>query len=256
MDAATNRITRILEAFQRGELGLDQAVDAVSSETRLDVRVDHDREDRTGVPELVWAEGKSDSQLLEAVGSLWKGSGRALVSRVTPEQATILAAEFPRGRWHEGPRLFVISEQPVRSLPGRIAVACAGTSDSRVAEEAAVTAEFLGLTVDRVYDVGVAGIHRLLGERDRLADAGVVIAVAGMEGAMPSVLAGLVPGLVIAVPTSVGYGLHLDGVTPFLAMLNSCAPGVLVTNVDNGLGAGVAAAKLHRHYSSLGGRDS
>lgn len=210
------------------------------------LRPDRERRERTGVPEFVLAEGKSPDETVAALGALAAGGRGALATRVPAGHVGPLERAFPQGVWHERARLFAL-EDPQRSwLPGEIGVVSAGTADVGVAEEAAVTAEFLGSRVARVYDVGVAGLHRLLGQRDFLASLPALVVVAGMEGALPSVVGGLVSASVVAVPTSVGYGSGFAGLAALLAMLNSCAPGVTVVNVDNGFGAGVAAHRIHR----------
>ena len=170
----------------------------------------------------------------------------ALATRVPEEWAAALQKQWPRGHWHREARLFVLGGRRAAKRRSRvcIAVATAGTADVPVAEEAAVTAEAYGFGVSRLYDVGVAGLHRLLAVRSELRQARVVIVVAGMDGALPSVVGGLVAAPVIAVPTSIGYGAHLGGLAPLLTMLNSCAPGVLVVNIDNGYGAAVAACRI------------
>jgi len=168
-----------------------------------------------------------------------------LVTRVTEEHARAVRRRFKRAVYHEAARCLTLEKRPLPRRPGTVAVLCAGTSDVPVAEEAAVTAEIMGNEVRRIYDIGVAGLHRLLSRLDSLGESNVIIAVAGMEGALPSVVAGLVAKPVIAVPTSVGYGASFGGVTALLAMLNSCASGVTVVNIDNGFGAGYAASQIN-----------
>ena len=211
-----------------------------------DLKTDHHRVLRTGFPETVFGEGKRIDQVVRAVESLCALGNGALVTRVAEEMARTLAAQFPGGEWHKTARIFEVrGAMPIEPC-GRVAVVAAGTSDIQVAEEAAVTARAFGSRVDTVVDVGVAGIHRLVAHRKLLQEARVVVVVAGMEGALPSVVGGLVPGVVIAVPTSVGYGASFHGLAALLAMLNSCAAGVLVCNIDNGHGAGIAAARINR----------
>ena len=210
--------------------------------------LDHERALRTGVPEVVFGPGKSVSDLVEIVGRLYARAGLVLATRVGAEGSAALLRAYPGAKRYERSGLVVLSRRSVRPR-GRVLVVCAGTSDLPVAEEAAVTAGTLGSRVELVADVGVAGLHRLLAHRAKLRGARVVVVVAGLEGALPSVVAGLVDRPVIAVPTSVGYGAHFGGLAPLLAMLNSCAPGVTVVNVNNGFGAGYAA-----HLVNTGGR--
>jgi len=208
-------------------------------------KVDISREARTGAPEVIFGMGKTAEQAKAIFASLMAHHGRALVTRADAQMADAICGEFPEALYNPVSRIIRCGEPP-RRYPGIVAVLSGGTSDIPVAEEAAETAEWLGCTVDRIYDVGVAGIDRLLVQRERIRQANVVIAVAGMEGALPSVVGGMVRRPVIAVPTSVGYGAHLQGVTPLLAMLTSCAAGVTVVNIDNGFGAGYYAASIQQ----------
>jgi pyridinium-3,5-biscarboxylic acid mononucleotide synthase len=210
--------------------------------------LDHQRALRTGVPEVVFGPGKSVPDLVAIVRRLYARNGLVLATRVSGEGGDALLSAFPEARRYERSGIVVLRKQGIK-LRGRVLVVCAGTSDLPVAEEAAVTAETLGSRVEQVTDVGVAGLHRLLAHREKLRGARVVVVVAGLEGALPSVVGGLVDRPVIAVPTSVGYGAHFGGIAPLLAMLNSCAPGVTVVNVNNGFGAGYAA-----HLVNVGGR--
>lgn len=206
-------------------------------------KLDVAREERTGFPEIVFGLGKTADQVEAIFSRLVEVHGRALVTRATQEMADRVRMLRPEARYDAVSRLIRYGESSVR-LPGKVAVLTGGTSDIPVAEEAAGTAEWMGCEVDRLYDVGVAGIDRLLAHRERIREASVVIAVAGMEGALASVVGGLVRRPVIAVPTSVGYGANLQGVTTMLAMLTSCASGVTVVNIDNGFGAAYQAATI------------
>lgn len=197
---------------------------------------------RAGEGEAVFCPGKTPAQAAGAFAALARAGGPVLATRASAEHARAILAAVPEARHHEEARMVVLPGS-VRKL-GRAAVVCAGTSDLHVAEEAAVTAEALGVEVERVRDVGVAGLHRLLGNLARIREAAAIVAVAGMEGALPSVLAGMVRVPVIAVPTSVGYGASFGGVAPLLAMLNACAPGIAVVNIDNGFGAGAVVARI------------
>jgi NCAIR mutase (PurE)-related protein len=222
-------------------------------------RVDHGREARTGFPEVVFGEGKSPQQIAAISARILKRSGRLLVTRVSEDVYRFLSPGFPglkysasaRAIFHEGTSKL----RSARTLrKGHVLVVCAGTSDIPVAEEAALTARLLGCRVRTIHDVGVAGLHRLLSQLPSLRRASVIIAVAGMEGALPSVVAGLVDKPVIGVPTSVGYGASMKGLAALLAILNSCASGLTVVNIDNGFGAGFAAAQMLRLAQGTGGR--
>jgi hypothetical protein len=208
-------------------------------------RLDHHRALRQGHPEVVFSLGKTPEQVLTICERLEAATSSFLCTRVSAEQAALLTGRFPGAMWDPVGRTVHLASADAVPHPGDpVLVVCAGTSDLPVAEEAAVTASAFGATVDRLADVGVAGLHRLFGASERLGAAGAVIVVAGMEGALPSVVGGLVAVPVIAVPTSVGYGASFGGLAALLAMLNSCAAGVTVVNIDNGFGAGVAAARI------------
>lgn len=202
--------------------------------------LDHQRSLRAGFPEVIYAEGKSPAQLVTIVERLFRRSGTVLATRVSEVQHQALRQAYPRGEHWERARVFVLRKRRPRAR-GRVLVLCAGTADLPVAEEALVTAQVMGSRAELVADVGVAGLHRLLAHRAKLRRARVLVVVAGLEGALPSVVGGLTDRPVIAVPTSVGYGAHFRGLAPLLAMLNSCAAGVTVVNVNNGFGAGYAA---------------
>lgn len=207
--------------------------------------IDHHRALRQGYPEVIYAPGKSPDETVVIASRLAERGEGFLVTRAEAPHRLALAAKFPGAETNAVARtVYLPPEVPLRVMPGPILVVSAGTSDGPVAEEAAVTARALGNQVTRATDVGVAGLHRILGHRDALADAAVVIVVAGMDGALPSVVGGLVATPVIAVPTSVGYGASFGGVAALLAMLNSCASGVAVVNIDNGFGAAVAASRI------------
>ncbi|CAM4124919.1 nickel pincer cofactor biosynthesis protein LarB [Paenibacillus alkaliterrae] len=206
-------------------------------------KLDVGRNERTGHPEIVFGMGKTADQVETIFSRLVEIHGRALVTRATVEMADRVTARYPEAHYDEVSRLISLG-QSTRKLPGKVAVLTGGTSDIPVAEEAAGTAEWMGCEVDRIFDVGVAGIDRLLSQKERIREASVVIGVAGMEGALVSVVGGLVRRPVIAVPTSVGYGANLQGITTLLAMMTSCASGVTVVNIDNGFGAGFQAAMI------------
>jgi pyridinium-3,5-biscarboxylic acid mononucleotide synthase len=234
----------LLELVARGERTAVQALREIQPDEDLGfAKLDLGRSARTGVDEAVFAESKSDDELAAIVGRMIERLGRVLVTRLAPERLALLEAAHPEGVYRSRARLWTCGE-PAPPIAGRVSVISAGTSDLAVAEEAAETAVWCGLEVERCYDVGVAGLPRLLARIARLRESAVVIAVAGMDGALPTVVAGLVPCPVVAVPTSVGYGASLGGIAPLLTMLNGCAPGVAVVNVDNGYGAAVLARRV------------
>lgn len=206
--------------------------------------IDHHRSLRRGFPEVVYGEGKTPEQIAAIGEKLAAENGRLLVTRIGLEAYQALKARVPGVAYNASARAAYL-DQPAGTKLSGVAICSAGTSDQPVAEEAALTAELMGCAVERLFDVGVAGIHRLLDKLDVLHTSNAIVVVAGMEGALPSVVAGLVSAPVIAVPTSVGYGASLQGLAPLLAMLNSCAPGVSVVNIDNGFGAGYTAAVIN-----------
>jgi NCAIR mutase (PurE)-related protein len=202
---------------------------------------------RRGLPEVIFGEGKSVSEILSIMDRISKQGENVIVTRVSPGKAKDICKQYSNSEYHERSRVLTLGKHPLKNRGrGTILVISAGTSDIPVAEEAALTARFMGNDVDTIYDLGVAGLHRLLGHRDQLRQASVLIVVAGMEGALPSVVGGLVDKPVIAVPTSVGYGASFQGVAALLGMLNSCGSGVTVVNIDNGFGAGYAASVINR----------
>ena len=209
-------------------------------------RVDIDRARRCGFPEVIYADGKTPEQVAAIGHTILAQHGILLVTRASEAHQAAFTAGFPDARWHQSARCLTVERSPLPKNDGAVGVVCAGTSDLSVAEEAAVTLEILGNRVERINDVGVAGVHRLLAERNRLEACNVLIVVAGMEGALPSAVAGLVSKPVIAVPTSVGYGANFGGLAALLGMLNSCGSGVTVVNIDNGFGAAYAAAQINR----------
>jgi len=247
MDEAWLR--RLLESVATGGTPVGQALTQLRRLPFSDLgfaRLDHHRALRTGVPEVVLAEGKTTEHLRAIVEELASTGNNVLCTRVSAAQAEAVQAVLP-ARYHALARLLVVEQRPVeRSGLGTVLVACAGTADLGIAEEARITAELLGSPVERLYDVGVAGLHRILAAQDSLRRAAVIVVVAGMEGALPSVVAGLSGRPVIAVPASTGYGASFGGLAALLGMLSSCAAGVLVVNIDNGFGAGYAAALLNR----------
>lgn len=242
------QLRKLLESVRSGRTGVKQALEKLKSFPTDDLgfaRYDTHRALRQGFPEVILARGKTDEQVLAIFQRISKSKHPILITRAT-EQLYTRAVEFvPTARYHTDARAITV-DAPGRKKPPRkgLLVLTAGTSDIPVAEEAAVTAETMGCEAVRVYDVGVAGIHRVLGETRNLQSAKVIIVIAGMEGALPSVVGGLVAAPVIAVPTSVGYGASFEGVAALLGMLNSCAAGTMVMNIDNGFGAGYAASRI------------
>ena len=240
-------LARLLAAVAGGTLDPEQALERLRhfpTEQLSFAQLDHHRALRQGHAEVVFCAGKTAEQVVAICDRLAAASGGFLGTRATPEQAAALVERFPQLEWNPLAHTVALRTHPTPSASGSVLVVSAGTSDLAVAEEAAVTAEFLGLGVERLTDVGVAGLHRLLTAGDRLRSADVLIVVAGMEGALPSVVGGLVRAPVIAVPTSIGYGASFGGLAALLAMLNSCAAGITVVNIDNGFGAAMAASRI------------
>lgn len=242
-------VKRLLALVADGAMSVEDAAAQIDAPDFADLgfaRVDTRRRLRCGVTEVVYGEGKTAPQIVAICQALaQQGQPRVLVTRLSSQKAQAVCEALPEAQYWEQPRLLLTQPLPQPDGKGVIAVVCAGTSDLPVAEEAALTAEALGNRVERIYDAGVAGIHRLFSSADALASARVVIAVAGMEGALPSVVAGMVPCPVLAVPTSVGYGASLGGVAALLAMLNSCSSGISVVNIDNGFGAAFQASLIN-----------
>ena len=238
----------MLEAVAGGERDID---DAVADLRRLPyedlgfAKLDHHRALRDWIPEVILGQGKTPDQIVAIARGLLERADRLLITRVSPDAAAAVLRAVPDAVHAEAARCITVERVPLPKQPG-VLVLCAGTADLPVAEEAAITAEIAGNAVERIYDAGVAGIHRLLDRVEDLQRARAIVVVAGMEGALPSVVGGLVSAPVIAVPTSVGYGASFGGLAALLAMLNSCAAGVAVVNIDNGFGAGYMAATINR----------
>ena len=244
----TVEATRLLEKFRAGKAGCDEVLRAFQAAPVADLGfalVDTHRALRKGFPEVIFGAGKTPAQVTGIAGKLVEREQNVLVTRITHEHAKALRKNFKQAVHHESARCVTIEKKPLPKRPGHIAVICAGTSDLPVADEAAITAEITGNNVVRISDVGVSGLHRILARMEDLQKANVLVVVAGMEGALPSVVAGLVSKPVIAVPTSVGYGASFGGVAALLGMLNSCGSGVTVVNIDNGFGAGYAASQIN-----------
>jgi NCAIR mutase (PurE)-related protein len=244
----TTEAVKLLEKFRAGGVGREQVLHAFQAAPVVDLgfaQVDTHRALRKGFPEVVFGSGKTPEQVVGITAKLLEREQRVLVTRITKDHARLLRKKFRRAVHRELARCVTIEKRVAPKKSGMIVVACAGTSDLPIAEEAAVTAEIMGNSVVRISDIGVAGVHRLLGRLDTIQSANVVIVVAGMEGALPSVVAGLISKPVIAVPTSVGYGASFGGLAALLGMLNSCGSGVTVVNIDNGFGAGYAASQIN-----------
>ena len=249
-------VEKLLQQVKDGKVSIREAAQDLKKLPYEDLgyaKVDHHRRLRTGAAEVVFCQGKADSQLCGIFENFYENRRNVLGTRASAGQYEMLHKKFPELRYDPVARI-VKAEFEERELQGNVAVCTAGTADIPVAEEAAQCAEFFGAGVSRYYDVGVAGIHRLLSKREEICRANCVIAIAGMEGALGSVLAGLVDKPVIAVPTSIGYGANFGGVSALLSMLNSCANGISVVNIDNGYGAAYIAAQINRLALGKGGR--
>ena len=242
-------LRQLMQAVQSGEILPDDACDRLKHLPFEDLgyaKVDHHRSVRIGMPEVIYAAGKTPAQVAGIFASLAASGVNVLATRSTREQFEAVLDVEPRAIFHDISRCITLRQSLTPERTGVIAVVCAGTSDLPVAEEARVTAELMGNTVELIADVGVAGLHRLLAQRTHLQEAAVLIVCAGMEGALPSVVGGLVAAPVIAVPTSVGYGAAFGGLAALLGMLNSCSPNVSVVNIDNGFGAAYIATLINR----------
>lgn len=244
-----NNLDHILKNVQNGTLSIEEAKNSLNLFDDIGfAKLDVTRQERTGFPEVVFAEGKTVEQLVVILKQLKKKTNRVLATRVSERQSIIVNEELPELYYNPVAKTlsWISPDEPRFVYNGYIAVVCGGTSDIPVAEEAVVTAETFGCKVERFYDVGVAGIHRLFNCIEEIQNATATIVVAGMEGALPSVVGGLVDHPLIAVPTSIGYGANLKGLSALLSMLNACAPGINVVNIDNGFGAGYNAAQIIR----------
>jgi len=247
-------LREMLEKVKSGELSVDEAERRIGLETYADMgyaKLDTAREKRTGFPEVVYCAGKPDEYIVSIYEKLLEADGRVFGTRATKEQFELVKQRIPDVEYDPISRILKVSHIEIERK-GCVAVCCAGTADIPVAEEAAQTAEYFGTNVERVFDVGVSGIHRLLSKTEVFQKANCVIAVAGMEGALASVIGGIVSNPVIAVPTSVGYGASFDGLSSLLTMINSCANGITVVNIDNGYGAGYVATQINRLATGSG----
>ncbi|MDP4208939.1 MAG: nickel pincer cofactor biosynthesis protein LarB [Bacteroidota bacterium] len=242
-------IKKILQEVKDGKATVDSAMDLLRDLPFEDVgfaKIDHHRELRTGYPEVIFCAGKTIPQVVKIVEMMYDKGNNILGTRTTEEVAAKIQERFPETEYNEAARAFVIKRKTVEYSDSYISIVTAGTADIPVAEEAAITAEIFGNRVERIFDVGVAGIHRLYQRLDLIRGGKVIVAVAGMEGALASVIGGLVNKPIIAVPTSVGYGANFNGLSALLTMLNSCSAGVSVVNIDNGFGAGYIASMINR----------
>ena len=244
-----SQLKSLLEQVRAGAVGIDEALDRLRHMPFEDLgfaKVDHHRPLRQGMPEVIFGKGKSPEQIEAIAGKLLERSSNLLATRTAPEAADLVRTRFPEAEYFPASGVLRVWRDRTIHGKGTVAVVCAGTSDIPVAEEAQLTAESMGNEVDVIYDIGVAGIHRLMSNRERLAKARVIVVCAGMEGALPSAVGGLVRCPVIAVPTSVGYGASFHGLAALLGMLNSCASNVAVVNIDNGFGGGYVASLINR----------
>jgi pyridinium-3,5-biscarboxylic acid mononucleotide synthase len=245
-----DRVVELLMQVRQGKVSVGQAMARLRHLPFEDLgfaKIDHHRALRRGFPEVILGEGKEPHEIAAIVRALRRRKTNVLVTRLSAQKMALVKKLISGLKYHATARAATWIGQPIKITgKGVVLVVCAGTSDIAVAEEAVLTATMMGNRVEKLFDVGVAGIHRLLGNREQLAAASVVIVIAGMEGALPSVVAGLIDRPVIAVPTSVGYGTSFNGVAALLGMLNSCASGVTVVNIDNGFGAGFAASLINR----------
>ncbi len=245
MDKTT--LKNLLLALKNGDVSIENAIDIISEQGILKLEhsnIDIERKFRTGFPEIIFCESKTVKEINDIIKSLKEKNHQIILTRLKEDQIKNILKEHPYIKIFERARIGFYGKEPIKT--GLISVISGGTSDIPVAEEAAVTAELLGCNVGRFYDVGVAGLHRILEYKEDIEKSNVIIAVAGMEGALPSVAGGIFGGPIIAVPTSVGYGTNLSGLAPLLAMLNSCSPGVAVVNIDNGFGAGFMASIINK----------
>ena len=244
-----DRLAEMLTQVQQGVLPVEQALEQLKQLPFEDLgfaRIDHHRALRKGFPEVIWGPGKTSQQITAIASRLVENGQPALITRLDEKKAQEVQTSLSALVYYPEARIGALGERPTPKMSMSILVIAAGTADIPVAEEAVISAEWLGNNVERLYDVGVAGLHRLFDNMDRLRAASVLIVVAGMEGALPSVIGGLVDRPIIAVPTSIGYGASFGGVAALLAMLNSCAAGVTVVNIDNGFGAAAAATLINR----------
>lgn len=251
----TNEIKRLLESHRNGEISIDEATSSIKNLSYEDIgyaRVDHARAARQGFPEVIFGEGKTRQQIIGIFEKLIARPANLLITRTDRDTYGEIRNIYTDAEWHESARMIRVIRDTTELGEGEIVIVTAGTSDIPIAEEAALTAEAMGNRVKRIWDAGVAGIHRILSEREMLRRARVVVVAAGMEGALPSVVGGLVKVPVVAIPTSIGYGASFNGLAALLGMLNSCASNVTVVNIDNGFGAGFVSSLINRRIETDG----
>ncbi|MBN2065189.1 MAG: nickel pincer cofactor biosynthesis protein LarB [Candidatus Thermoplasmatota archaeon] len=240
---------KMLQDYKNGKIGLSDVLEKIKYLPYEDLefaKVDNHRHIRKGFPETIFCRGKTTEQILKIIETMSKNNHNILATKADKKIYTAVKKRYPDAEYNSLAKTIVIQKDQINSKKGKILVITAGTSDIPVAEEAVVTAEVMGNVVEKAYDVGVAGVHRLFDIKDRIFDANVIIVVAGMEGALASIVGGLTASPVIAVPTSVGYGASFKGIAPLLTMMNTCAEGVVVVNIDNGFGAGYFASLINR----------
>ena len=240
------KLLNLLNEVYKKNITPEKAIENLKLLPFLDIghsKIDFHRKLRIDMEEVIFGKDKTVDELADIVKILIENSHGVLITKLQDEKGRTLKKRFPQGKFYERAKIFMINQR--KELKGKISVICAGTSDISIAEEASITAEFFGSKVNRIYDVGVAGLHRLLEFSEEITSSNIIIAVAGMEGALPSVIGGIFGKPIVAVPTSVGYGTNFSGVAPLLTMLNSCAPGIVVVNIDNGFGAGVFAHMIN-----------
>lgn len=239
----------ILEEYKKGNIPLSEVLEKIKTLPYEDIgfaKIDTHRSLRKGFPETIFCQGKTISQILQILEKMLKGDHNILLTKANAKIYKAIKNVYPDASYHKTAKTITVIRKKIKQKKGKILIITAGTSDIPIAEEAAVTAEIMGNFTEKIYDVGVAGVHRLFDIKDKLFEANVVIVVAGMEGALASIVGGLTSKPVIAVPTSVGYGASFQGIAPLLTMLNSCAEGVVVVNIDNGFGAGYFASLINR----------
>ena len=250
MNMDTTALKDLLNNVKSGKIDIDEALRKLKKLPFEDIgfaTIDHHRSLRRGFPEVIYGPGKKAEEIVKISEKMTGKGENVLITRLTYKKARIVKEHFPTSDYYPGPKALTIMVSPIKKRgKGKILVVSAGTSDRPVAEEAAITARIMGNDVETLFDIGVAGLHRLLGKMDSIMGASVIIVVAGMEGALPSIIGGLVDKPVIAVPTSIGYGTSLKGISALLGMLNSCVSGITVVNIDNGFGAGYAASLINR----------
>ena len=240
---------QMLNDFKQGKITLEEVLDKLKTLPYEDLgfaKIDTHRTIRTGYPEVIYSKGKTTTQILKILKAMSNHNQNILATKADKETYNAIKNQYPDAEYNEPAKTIVIKKQTLKPKKGKILIITAGTSDIPIAEEARVTAELMGNKTEKLYDIGVAGIHRLLDNKEKIFTATVIIVIAGMDGALPSVIGGLARAPVIAVPTSVGYGASFEGIAPLLTMLNTCAPGVVTVNIDNGFGAGYFASVINR----------